>query len=299
MSKVLVAGLNPAWQKILEFKEFRTGEVNRADTTAELASGKGMNSAKVLRRLGHDVHLLQILGGTNGRRCLAACQDLGIRSVHAWIEEETRLCVTLVDLGRESSTEIIEPFQTAAPDLGRILLDSLPPEPSAFDAVLLSGTIPSGVPAGMFDLLLERFRPKVALLDAWKGVGASLLEKAGAVKVNRKEYEALAPIAMAGRARPLFLVTDGAGDASVIRDGRILSRISPAPLEKALNPIGAGDTVSAGVLHYLLQGLGPAEAFRRGLAMGTASCLRLEPADFRWEDFEALLPRVGPAREGG
>ena len=299
MSKVLVAGLNPAWQKILEFKGLRTGGVNRAETLVQLASGKGMNSAKVLRRLGHEVHLLQILGGSNGQRCLVAYQALDIKSVHASIEEETRECLTLVDLESGAVTEIIESFETEAPDLGRVLLDALPADSSAFDAILLSGTIPPGLPADMYTRILERFRPRISLLDAWKGVDAGLLDRAGLVKVNREEYAALAPVAKGVRgAGPLFLVTDGAGEAAVIRSGKTLGRISMARLEGIRNPIGAGDTVSAGTLHFLLEGLAPEEAFRRGLAMGSASCLKLEPAQFAWEEFEALLPRIGPAVAG-
>lgn len=297
MAKILVVGLNPAWQKILEFKALRPGEVNRAETLVQLASGKGMNAAKVLRRLGHEVHLLQILGGSNGQRCLVACQALDIRSAHAWIEEETRECLTLVDLAGGVATEIIEPFETESPGLGPSLMAALPADPAAFDGIVLSGTIPSGPPADMYSRILAHYRPRHSLLDGWKGVDAALLDKAGLVKVNREEYAALAPI-VRGEG-PLFLITDGARDASVLRGGRILCRIPTARLEKIRNPIGAGDTVSAGTLHFLLEGLAPEEAFRRGLAMGSASCLDLEPAQFAWEAFESLLPRTGPALAGG
>ena len=87
MAPILVVGLNPAWQKILEFEVLEPGEVNRARSLVQLASGKGMNAAKVLRRLGHEVHLLQVLGGSNGQRCLEGCMSLGIRSLHAWVDE--------------------------------------------------------------------------------------------------------------------------------------------------------------------------------------------------------------------
>jgi fructose-1-phosphate kinase PfkB-like protein len=260
-----------------------------------MASGKGMNAAKVLRRLGHDVHLLQVLGGANGKRCLAGCEALGIRSVHAWADEETRLCTTLVDLGRGQATEIIEPFETRTAGLEDALLGSLPSDPAAYAGLLLCGTVPPGVSRDIYARLLDRFAPRVSLLDAWQGVDAALLGKAGMVKVNRREYAALEPLAGAGG--PLFLVTDGAREAAVIRGGRTLFRIPMAALDKVVNPIGAGDTVSAGTLHFLLEGLSPEEAFRRGLALGSASCLRLEIAGFAWEDYEALLPRVGPARE--
>lgn len=297
MATILVVGLNPAWQKILEFEVLEPGEVNRARSLLQLASGKGMNAAKVLRRLGHEVHLLQVLGGDNGRRCLAGCEKLGIRSVHAWADEETRQCTTLVDLGRGHATEIIEPFETRTPGLEDALLGALPSDPSAYDGLLLCGTVPPGLSRDLYPRLLGRFAPRAALLDAWQGVDAPLLDKAGVVKVNRREFAALRPLA--GDGGPLFLVTDGPREAAVIRGGRTLFRIPVAVLDKAINPIGAGDTVSAGTLHSLLEGRPPEEAFRRGLAMGSASCLSLGPAEFAWGDFEALLPRVGPAREVG
>lgn len=295
MAKILVVGLNPAWQKILEFRRLLPGEVNRSNSLVQLASGKGMNAAKVLRRLGHEVHLLQVLGGSNGQRCLVACQSLDIRSLHAWSEEETRQCMTLVDLDREESTEIIEPFETETPGLEEALLEALPADPDGYGGILLCGTVPRGLPADIYARILERFNPRVSLLDAWQGVDAALLAKAGLVKVNRKEYAALQPLA--GKLGPLFLVTDGAGEAAVIHRGRTRARIPVARLDKVRNPIGAGDTVSAGAMHYLLEGLPTPEAFRRGLAMGSASCLNLEPAQFAWDQFEDLLPRMGPVQE--
>src|SRR5688572_2737004 len=123
MARILVAGLNPAWQKILEFGAFAPGEVNRATSLIQMGSGKGMNAAKVLRRLGHEVHLLQVLGGANGQRCLVASQALGLRSLHVWIEEETRTCVTLVDRARGTATEVIEPFGIEADGVSQALVD--------------------------------------------------------------------------------------------------------------------------------------------------------------------------------
>ena len=64
----------------------------------------------------------------------------------------------------------------------------------------------------------------------------------------------------------------------------------PAGLGQIANPIGAGDTVTAGVLHFLLAGLSAAEAFRHGLAMGSASCIKILPAEYSEGDYQRLLP---------
>ncbi|HLP42355.1 MAG TPA: PfkB family carbohydrate kinase [Fibrobacteria bacterium] len=300
MAHILVAGLNPAWQKILEFANLDIGEVNRAETLIQLASGKGLNAAKVLRRLGHEVTLLQVVGGANGQKCLEACQALGIRSVHFRVEEETRQCLTLVDRGRGTVTEIIEPFATGMDGIGESLLAALPAHPDAFDAVLLCGTLPPGVPEDIYSWLLDRYRSSLRLMDAWKGVDEALTRLAeadagmGYLKINRKEYASLeAALSRLPAPGPLVLVTDGSADATLIRRGRVLGRIPVSRLIGVRNPIGAGDAVTAGSAHYLLQGMEPAEAFRHGLAMGSASCLTLEPAQFAWEDYESLLAGTG------
>lgn len=324
MAKILVVGLNPAWQKVLGFAGFRPGEVNRAHSLESLASGKGINTAKVLRRLGHEVSLLQILGGENGRKCLQGCETLGIRSLHAWTSAETRECLTLLHKGTPpggvprqgdapvtspsdgsvpgESTEIIAPFRVAEPGMGQKLLASLPADPESFDALAICGTVPPGTLTsaageGIYDVLLDRFRPRVSVVDAWQGLRPESLGKATCLKMNRSEYQALrssldgngTSSAMdAGEA--LFLLTSGEGEASVLRGGRTIARLEPPCLEAVMNPIGAGDTVTAGVVHHLLAGCEAAEAFRQGLAMGSASCLERLPAEYRDEDLQRLLP---------
>jgi fructose-1-phosphate kinase PfkB-like protein len=298
MAKILVIGLNPAWQKVLDFQDFRAGEVNRAKSQSTLASGKGINAAKVLRRLGHEVWLLQVLGGENGKRCLEACEELGIRSLYAWVDAETRQCLTLLHgTGAGTvpggTTEIIEPFRVRQAGVGEALLGVLPEDPDFFDALVVSGSVPAGIEAGIYESILELYQPSVSVIDAWQGLSAAALERASCVKMNQSEFSALAgQLGPQGAGDALFLITAGSGEASMLRSGNILARLLPPRLSDVINPIGAGDTVTAGMAHFLLQGLKASEAFRRGLAMGSASCLHPLPAEFTDEDYLALLPMV-------
>jgi fructose-1-phosphate kinase PfkB-like protein len=119
------------------------------------------------------------------------------------------------------------------------------------------------------------------------------------VKVNRREYEVMtARPGWGGGAAPVFLVTDGPGVAEVLRAGKSQCRFQLPRLAAVRNPIGAGDTVTAGVAHFLLEGFDAEEAFRRGLAMGSASCLVLEPAAFDAEAYLELLPQVKRTAHG-
>ncbi len=315
MAKILVVGLNPAWQKVLEFADFRPGEVNRAKSVSAMASGKGINAAKVLRRLGHEVWLLQILGGENGKRCLEGCEELGIRSLYAWVESETRQCLTLLhgngsgkgaqEIGSKPSvasagessaggaTEIIEPFRVREAGVTDSLLSVLPEDADFFDAIVISGTKPPGIEDGLYDAILDRYAAGVTVIDAWQGVTVGTLDRATCIKLNQAEFRALTErLGPQGVGEALFLLTSGGGEAAMLRAGNTLARLLPPRLSDVMNPIGAGDTVTAGLTHFLLQGLKASEALRRGMAMGSASCLHPLPAEFTDEDYLALLPLV-------
>jgi fructose-1-phosphate kinase PfkB-like protein len=286
MSRILVVGPNPAWQKVFVFGEFRPGQVNRASQSLTLASGKGINAAKVLKRLGHEVSVLQIVGGANGRRIVEACARMGLESLHLEVPEETRMCVTLAD-GRGETSELIEPFRLSAPAVEG-LLSLLPRDPAAFDAIAVLGTVPPGAGEGLYDAVLERWRPRVSVIDAWQGVSAETFARATCAKMNRGEYAELEKRS-GGPPAGLYLVTAGGGEACVLRSGKTEARIRPPRLGQVANAIGAGDAVAGGLTHFLLAGEPPVEAFRRALAMGSASCLKFGPAEYAEGDYQRLL----------
>ncbi|HAP56468.1 MAG TPA: carbohydrate kinase, partial [Sphaerochaeta sp.] len=61
--KVLTVCLNPTFQNTLRFASFKIGEVNRASEHYLDASGKGMNTARIVSQLGEQSMLLTHLGG--------------------------------------------------------------------------------------------------------------------------------------------------------------------------------------------------------------------------------------------
>ncbi len=280
MSKILVTGLNPAWQKVMEFKELRPGQVNRADTCREFGSGKGLNAALVLRGLGHQVSLVQVLGGINGERLRAHCREQRVESVDVEVRSETRVCSTLIDRAAEQVTELIEPF-TVAPDervLDRLLgaLDAT----SRWDALVMSGTAPTGVERHVYLEIARRVKARLVVLDVVRELTPDLLAQAHFVKINAHEFEEMAK---RGLSHPITLITDGPRPARLIenRAGEVRGALYRLPpLRGVRNPIGAGDTVTAWLAHELLRGKPVREAFRQALAAGSASCLSLMPGEY-------------------
>jgi tagatose 6-phosphate kinase len=82
--KILCCGFFPALQRTINYKAFRSYEVNRARTVSVAASGKATNVARVLSVLGAEPQLLSFAGGANGHtvRDLLTAENL---SCH-WVE---------------------------------------------------------------------------------------------------------------------------------------------------------------------------------------------------------------------
>ena len=98
----------------------------------------------------------------------------------------------------------------------------------------------------------------------------------------------LADDGLLGRAPPdaIVAVTDGAAAAYVATRGPPGAAYAGevwrvrAPAVNAVNPIGAGDTVSGVMLCALLEGRSPPQALALGMAAASASCRSLRGADF-------------------
>ena len=293
MASILVVGLNPAWQKIYRFPILKKGEVNRVQEAQAFASGKGFNTAKVLKRLGHEVTLLQFVGGITGDLCLKDCEAEGIRSLHVNVPSETRTCLTLLeDKGR--ATEVIEPFAIPEQDWGPQLTALLPKGSENFAGIAFCGTVPDGCPPWVLAEIMEPLLPYYAVMDGVRGLEDDFLRRLTCLKINRFEWDNLRrgladPFDGNG---PTVLVTDGGKPAAILEKGRELNRFILPQASPLQNPIGAGDTVTAGLLHFLLEGDNLATAFRKALAMGVASCQTLMPGDFSEADYQKCLTAI-------
>jgi fructose-1-phosphate kinase PfkB-like protein len=302
MARILVTGLNPAWQKTLEYDLLHLGQVNRATACHEFAAGKGFNVAKILRRFGHEAWLLQVLGGTHGQKFAAACHREGIRTLNVEVSAETRVCTTLIDKASGEVTELIEPFGVApAENAMQRALDLIPPEPGFFDAAAFCGTAPSGMNPSLYLEVWRKINAPFSVLDSFKDLPRELWTGVTCLKINRHELEELERTEAGWIRRwpriPLILVTDGPRPARFLRRDRdrLIETTFPLPrLEKVLNPIGSGDTVTAAFTHFALSGLPMPEAFRQALAVGSASCLTMVPGEFREEERQTILTEIQP-----
>lgn len=281
---VVAAGLSPAWQVIMRFPALVPGEVNRARETRRCASGKVLNVAVALAHLGATTRAVTVLGGAPAAPTAAEMAAFGIDLLAVPTRGETRTCTTLLDDARGETTELVENAGPLDTDELTAFVEAYRAAVAGAAAVVLSGSLPAGTPAGLYrDLLGATTCP--AILDAR---GPELLEALPArpllVKPNREELAKTVghPIDDEGRVLAAMeslrergaawvLVTDGAAPALVIGpEGRF--RVLPPRPERIVNPIGCGDCLAAGFAAAIATGREPLEAIRFGMACATVNC---------------------------
>ncbi|MEV8633105.1 hexose kinase [Streptosporangium sp. NPDC051023] len=298
--------------------------VNRVRTVHRRAGGKGVNVARVLAALGHDVLVTGLAGGTNGEAVLADLAAAGLPAALTPIAAASRATLAVHDLGPGPSerrrTALFNepgPLVTEA-ELERFLRD--------YDrwigqaaAVVISGSLPQGVPARFYAELAARARERgvPAIVDA---DGEPLRHAPeGRPEIVKPNVEELAR-ALAARGGPpgpgvdglceamrgaQALQRSGAGSVVVSLGADGLLAVTPEgswraamPYRVEGNPTGAGDALVAGLALGLVERTPWPERLRRAAALGAAAVAAPVAGDFDADVFADVHPgiRVEPAR---
>lgn len=281
-----MVGLSPAWQRTLTFESFRPGQVNRARGVTETASGKGVNVARVAMQLGANVRLLTVAGGARGDLLAESLKAQRVNARVIRVKAETRSCQTLLsggsatelveEAGRLSKHEVAKVWICVATELRRARL------------VVLTGTVPPGCGSDFYGRVVREARRVgvPALVDA-QGVQLKNAARAkpAVIRVNRDEFEAVP-----GILAEWIVVSDGAKRMTVMH-GHDSIHLAP-PRIRAVNPVGSGDAMLAGIACMVGRGKTILEAVRFGMACGAANAMSLTAGVIKSRDAAALLRRV-------
>ena len=312
---ILCVGLSPAMQRTMIYDAFRVGEVNRARRVIVTASGKGVNVARVLTTLGANARLVHPLGGASGRFVADTLDEAGIFHDVVWDEDDTptRTCTTLLSEGGET-TELVEEAAPLAFHDGQLIKAAIVNGLLQARAVCLSGSLPQGLEPELYARIVREahaFGISVVVDAQKEPLLAALPEGPFLVKPNREEALQTLGISASGKAEAdaetavSALTVAGAAWAlvSMGKAGSLLGdiqgnrwRITP-PDVSAVNPIGSGDSLAAGLLFaYVERGQSVPDAAAFGTACAAANCLSETSGVVDPADVEMLLPRVGLTR---
>lgn len=282
---IVVLSLNTAVDRTYLVRHFELGGVFRAENMVAEPGGKGINVARVLRRLDVPVRLVGLLGGLPTDPIRRGCEEMGIDARWVPIAGETRTCTIVVDGTSPHATVVNEEGPSTTASEVEFLVTEIERATEPGDVLSIAGSAPPGVPTTFYAEVIRAMRRKDVrvLVDA----GGSLLRVTceahpWAVAPNYEETMAAFPGEVAtpaqaarrlARTSDIALLTMGA-DGVLLDDSRDALRISP-PRVTALNPVGSGDAFVAGFLAGIEDGRSRIDAVKWGIACGASNAARL------------------------
>ncbi|MGW3648435.1 1-phosphofructokinase [Streptomyces sp. NPDC000878] len=303
---ILTVTLNTALDITYRVRELCPYASHRVTSVTERPGGKGLNVARVLAALGHEVTVTGFTGGPAGR----AVQDQltatpGVLDALVPVSGSTRRTIAVVEETATSLTPDTTQLNEPGPQI-------TPAEWSAFQGVYegllpsvsvvaLCGSLPPGVPVGAYAHLIRTARAAgvpVLLDTSGEPLRRGVAARPDVVKPNAAELTELT-----GSHEPSQATRDvrrrgaRAVVASLGPDG--LLAVTPEGRWRAIpptrvrgNPTGAGDSAAAGLLSGFVDQLPWPERLARATALSAATVSTPVAGEFDRPTYEKLLSRV-------
>ncbi|WP_432118617.1 1-phosphofructokinase family hexose kinase [Streptomyces sp. bgisy032] len=304
---ILTVTLNTALDITYRVRSLRPHASHRVSEVTERPGGKGVNVARVLAALGHEVTVTGFTGGATGRvvrEQLAAVA--GVADALVPVSGTTRRTIAVVDDRTGDTTQLNEPGPVITPAEWSAFQDAYAGLLASASAVALCGSLPPGVPVGAYAGLVRTARSRgipVLLDTSGEPLRRGVAARPDIIKPNADELAELT-----GSHEPLRATQDarrrGAGAVvaslgpegllAVTRDGRW--RATP-PFPVRGNPTGAGDSAVAGLLSGLADHLPWPDRLTRATALSAATAQSPVAGEFDRGVYEELLQRVAVSGE--
>jgi 6-phosphofructokinase 2 len=269
--------------------------------------GGGINVARVFTRLGGRATCYYVSGGATGTTLDGLLGALPFSCFPMRIAGNSRIGVNIFELETGLEYRFLPPGPVVAEHEWAAALHKL--EEIEADYIVASGSLPPGMPADFY-AHITRLADRKGIKMVLDTSGAPLREGlAGApvhfVKPNLREFrelvgreltgkdeviEAARAFVTSGQTEIIVVTMDVEGAVLVTADDEVFLPAMDVPAKSA---IGAGDSFIAGMLYRLAAGATAREAFRYGMAAGSAAMLTAGTDLAQPADIERLLAENG------
>ncbi|RSJ20421.1 1-phosphofructokinase [Streptococcus intermedius] len=292
--------LNPSIDYIVRLDKVNVGSVNRMESDDKFAGGKGINVSRVLKRLGIDNTATGFIGGFTGKFITDTLENEAIATNFVQVLEDTRINVKIK---ADAETEIngTGPIVTSE-QLAKLkeILSGL----SEQDTVVFAGSSNKNLGNIVYKELIRLTRQTGAqvvcdfegqtLIDSLefqpllvKPNNHELGDIFGVKLEKLDEIEKYAREILAKGAQHVIISMAGDGALLVTKDGAYFAKSIKGIVK---NSVGAGDSMVAGFTGEFVRSGNPVEAFKWGVACGTATTFSddLATADFINKTYEKV-----------
>lgn len=292
--------LNPSIDYIVRLDQVEVGSVNRMDSDDKFAGGKGINVSRVLKRLEIENTATGFIGGFTGKFITDTLEKEAIATQFVQVSEDTRINVKIK---ADQETEI----NGTGPSVSKEQLDELKVILSgltAADTVVFAGSSNKNLGNVIYKELIGLTRQSGAqvvcdfegqtLIDSLefqpllvKPNNHELGDIFGVELTSLDEIEKYAREILAKGAQNVIISMAGDGALLVTQDGAYFAK----PIKGTVkNSVGAGDSMVAGFTGEFVRSGDAVEAFKWGVACGTATTFSddLATADFIKETYQKV-----------
>jgi len=159
--------LNPAIDKTIQLNTLKPGALNIVEKSLTNIGGKGINVSMVLKELGSESTALGLAGGKNGRYITEELTRAGINNFFSNTGKETRTNIKIMEKDG-NLTELNEKGALVEESLVDEFVKEIEARITEGDIIVLSGSVPEGVPVTIYADLIKISHDKGAkvILDA-------------------------------------------------------------------------------------------------------------------------------------
>ncbi|MFG1670153.1 1-phosphofructokinase family hexose kinase [Streptomyces sp. Y7] len=304
---ILTVTLNTALDITYRVRALRPHASHRVSEVTERPGGKGLNVARVLAALGHEVTVTGFTGGATGRVVQERLAGVpGVVDALLPVSGATRRTIAVVDELTGDTTQLNEPGPTVAPAEWIAFQEAYEDLLTSASAVALCGSLPPGVPVGAYAGLVRSAKAAdvpVLLDTSGEALRRGVAARPDIIKPNADElaeltgsHEPLRATQDARRrgARAVVASLGETGLLALTPEGR-WQATPPGRLHG--NPTGAGDAAVAGLLSGLVEKLPWPDRLTRATALSAATVVSATAGEFDRATYEEFLNRVAVTAE--
>lgn len=295
---------NPSIDCTVELEQLNVGRLNRVNNKIITCSGKALNTAIGVRRLGADSFATGFMYQENGSLFQQTLDNEGIKHTFVWNKGSVRMNYKIVD-NKSMLTEINDKGEIVEREKQKELLSLLSNLSTNASVVVISGSLPEGISNDYYGELVKSVNKKAKVIVDTEGEKLLSAIESGVylVKPNLVELENTVGKKLNNVKDYLegcnYLIDKGAKNVllSLGREGAILTNKKESYFCKSASvavnsTVGAGDSMVAAVSVMTEKGADYQEILRSAVAAGTASITTPGTNLFYRDKYEEIYSKI-------
>lgn len=280
--------LNPSVDYVIQVDDLIIGSLNKMNQEAKYPGGKGINVSRVLNELNYNNTALGFLGGYTGNFIEKQMQEKGGGTNFIRIKDETRTNIKLKSSGETEINGLGPDIDSGESDQLLQQLEQITKE----DTVILSGSAPPSLAQHYYEEMVKIIANtgSAFVVDTTgESLKSTLAYRPLLIKPNKEELAEIFNVTLNKQddlikygwklldlgARNAIISMGGDG-AFLFTDNGIFK--GNTPKGKVQNSVGAGDSMVAGFTGKYNETKDAVEAFKWGLAAGSATAFSADLA---------------------